>query len=125
MSDSQQTPDSGIQVSFNPQDKGQANLVYILYLVGLLVGLTGIIGVIMAYVAKDQADPVLKSHYDHQIAIFWKGFVYLLVGTILSFVLIGIFVLLWWAIWMIINVVRGMQTLSRGEPMAKSAGWGL
>mgnify|MGYP003118936779 CR=1 FL=1 len=116
--------ESGTTVSVNPDDRGNANLIYILYLLSLVVGITGLVGVIMAYLAKDKAPDWLKSHYVNQIHIFWKGLAYVVVGTLLTFVLIGILVLLWALIWYIIQVVKGMQALSRGETV-KPAGWGL
>ena len=125
MSTEGNSPDSGVNVSVNPDDRGNANLIYILYLVGLVVGITGLVGVIMAYIGKDQAPEWLKTHYVNQIHIFWKGFAYFFVGFLLSFILIGFLVLLWALVWYIIQVVRGMQALSRGQAMAKPAGWGL
>ncbi|MEM9738255.1 MAG: DUF4870 domain-containing protein [Pseudomonadota bacterium] len=113
------------QVSVDPNTQGNANLIYILYLVSIVVGVTGLVGVIMAYIGKDGANPTLTSHYNNQINIFWKGLLYSLIGIILTFVVIGIFVLLAAIIWYIVRCVKGMQALSRGEPIANPGSWGF
>src|SRR4029079_11921361 len=80
-------------------DTSLALTVYVLYIVGYFTGITAIVGVIIAYIQGESADPFLQSHYRFQIRTFWIGFLYLVVGTILSFVIIGIAVLFWWFIW--------------------------
>ena len=116
---------SEIPVSTNPSDKGSANLIYILYLVGLVVGITTIIGLVMAYMGKGDAPEWLKSHYNNQINIFWKVVVLSIVGGLLTVVLVGVLVLLYALIWYIVRVVKGMQALSRGEAIATPGSWGF
>jgi uncharacterized membrane protein len=53
--------------------------VYILYLVGFLTGITVLIGVIIAYLQRDNTDRVSQSHFQFQIStlgfcIFSWGF---------------------------------------------------
>lgn len=100
-----------------------ANIVYILYLVGLLVGVTPIVGVIMAYVNRSTAEPWLQTHYDFQIRTFCIAILYSVVGFILTFVLIGFLVLLWALIWYIVRCVKGMSALGRNEPIADPKSW--
>ena len=100
-----------------------AKLVYILYLVGLVFGITGIIGVIVAYVNKSDAPEWMQSHYRFQIRTFWMGFVYLLVGSILSIVLIGWLVILFWIVWLIIRCVKGLKALEQQQPVENEASW--
>lgn len=111
------------EVSVDPNTKGNANLIYILYLASIVVGVTGIVGVIMAYIGKDGANELLTNHYNNQINIFWKFMLYMVVGMILTMVLIGILVLLAGLVWYIIRCVQGMQALSRGEKVANPASW--
>jgi len=113
------------QISVDPNTQGNANLIYILYLVSIAVGLTALVGVIMAYIGKDGASPTLNSHYDNQINIFWKGLLYSLIGLVLTFVIIGIVVLLATLIWYIVRCVKGMQAQSRGEPVPNPGSWGF
>lgn len=123
MSEQQPGPSGGPSISTNPGDGGNANLIYILYLAGLVVGITSIIGVVMAYMAKDAAPDWLKSHYHNQINIFWKGLVYVIVGSLLSIVLIGFLVLLFALIWYIVRIVKGMQAVSKGEAYPNPSSW--
>lgn len=113
------------QLSVDPNTRGNANLIYILYLVGLVVGITGIVGVIMAYLGKGKGDAILDTHYNNQINIFWKFFLYAVIGMILSIVLIGILILLAAVVWYIIRVVKGMQALSSGQPIENPGSWML
>ena len=126
MSEQQPAPDGGPSISTNPGDGGNANLIYILYLAGLLTGgLTALIGVIMAYMAKDAAPDWLKSHYRNQIHIFWKGLVYVIAGSLLALVLVGFLILLFALIWYIVRIVKGMQAVSKGEAYPNPSSWGF
>ena len=111
------------QISVDPNTKGNANLIYILYLVGIVIGITPIIGVIMAYMGKGQGDPVLESHYNNQVNIFWKGLLYSVIGAVLTVVLIGILILLAALIWYIVRSIKGMQALSAGQPIENPGSW--
>jgi len=103
--------------------EGTAQLVYILYLAGIVVGITGIVGVVMAYVNKGDAPEWLKSHYQFQIRTFWMGLMYFVLGAILMFVLVGYLVFLFWIVWLIVRCVKGMQYLSKKEAHPNPTGW--
>lgn len=103
--------------------EGTAKIVYVLYMVGVVFGITGIIGVIMAYVNKTDAPEWLKSHYQFQIRTFWIGALYLFFGTILSMVIIGWFVLLFWVVWLIVRCVKGMKSLDSKVAHPDPTGW--
>ncbi|MEO1136770.1 MAG: DUF4870 domain-containing protein [Pseudomonadota bacterium] len=96
-----------------------------LYLVAVVTGITAVVGVIMAYMAKDDAPDWLRSHYRNQIHIFWKGLVYSLVGLVLTFVVIGLLVWLAAFIWYVVRVVKGMQALSKREAYPNPDSWGF
>ena len=110
-------------VQEKPTTEGTAKIVYILYLFGLVVGVTGIIGVVMAYINRDDAPEWLKSHYQFQIRTFWIGFLYTLIGIILSYVLIGILVLFFFVIWLIVRCVKGIKFLDQKEAPPNPTGW--
>ena len=100
-----------------------ANIIYILYLAAFVVGVTSIVGVVMAYMNKDTAPEWLKSHYQYQIRTFWIGMLYIGVGIITTFVMIGFLVLLAWAVWYIIRCVKGMKQISLGAPVPNATTW--
>ena len=103
--------------------EGTAKIVYILYLVGIIFGIAGIIGVVMAYFNRSDAPDWLKSHYQFQIRTFWIGALYMLIGIILTFVLIGYLVLLFWVVWLIVRCVKGMKSLGQKEEHPNPTGW--
>ena len=79
-----------------PEGQGNAKVIYILYLIGLVVGLTAIVGLVMAYVYRGEGPDWVDAHYRFQIRTFWIGLLYIVVGTALSAVLVGYLILLFW-----------------------------
>ena len=106
-----------------PSSEGTAKVVYILYLVGIIFCLTGIIGVVMAYINKREAPDWLQTHYQFQIRTFWIELLYVLIGMILSIILIGYLVLLFWVVWLVIRCVKGMKSLDQKEAHPDPASW--
>lgn len=107
----------------SPPTLSNAKVIYILYLISVVVGLTGLIGVIMAYVYRQDAPEWLQSHYRFQIRTFWIGLLYVTVGVLLTTVLVGFLVLLFWLVWLILRCVKGMQQLERNEPVSDVMTW--
>jgi uncharacterized membrane protein len=100
-----------------------ALIVYILYFIGYFTGITALIGVIIAHVQNGGPDPVLNSHYQFQIRTFWIGLLYLVIGSILTMVLIGFAILLWWVIWSLVRCVKGVLALNENRPIPNPASW--
>jgi uncharacterized membrane protein len=108
---------------FDPQDGAAANLVYILYLVGLFVPLTPIVGVIIAYVNRGDGPQWLQTHYHFQIRTFWIGMLYGFIGLLTFIVVIGVFFLGFVLVWWIVRCVKGMQAISNGIPYERPKSW--
>ena len=54
---------------------------YVLYLVGFIVGLTAIIGVVIAYIKKsDAVGTIWESHFNNLILVFWVMFAAFIAG---------------------------------------------
>src|SRR4051794_34155120 len=62
-----------VNASGNPAEGDTAKLIYILYLASLIVGVTAIVGLIMAYVNRGGAPEWVETHYRLQIRTFWIG----------------------------------------------------
>jgi uncharacterized membrane protein len=109
------------------EETGQANIIYILYLVGLVTfGLVGVIGVIMAYSSKSTAGPLLTSHYNNQINLFWKMLVYSLASAVLVFALgLGLLTGLVATVWFVIRCVKGIEALGARREIANPGSWWL
>jgi uncharacterized membrane protein len=100
-----------------------AKLVYVLYLVSLLFGVTSLVGVVMAYVNVGDAPEPLKSHYRFQIRTFWIGILYAVVGMLLLLVAVGGLVLAFLVVWMVVRCVKGLKYLERREPYPNASTW--
>jgi uncharacterized membrane protein len=102
---------------------GTVMVVYVLYLVGLLVGITSLVGVIMAYVYKGGGPDWAESHYRLQIRTFWIGLLYGVIGIALAFFVIGWFVLLFTVVWLIIRCVRGLKFAATTQAYPTPGSW--
>ncbi len=100
-----------------------AKIIYILYLVSLVLGVTALVGLVMAYVNVGDAPDPLRSHYRFQIRTFWIGLLYGVAGAILAVVGVGALVLVFVAVWLIVRCVKGLKFLGRREPYPKVATW--
>lgn len=98
------------------QDK-TALYVYYLYLAGIFLPFTGLIGLIMAYVNKGK-DPVIDSYYSHQIRTFWWGLLWMVIGGITAVFVIGYLILIGWMVWLIMRCVKGIQAFNAGVAIA-------
>jgi len=100
-----------------------ANVVYILYLVGLILSITALVGLIMAYVNREGAPEWVRTHYRFQIRTFWIGLLILVVGGVTTVIFVGFLVLAFWMIWVILRCVKGMQALGLGQPYPNPGTW--
>jgi uncharacterized membrane protein len=113
---------SGGEGWFSP---GRLNVqvVYCLYLVSFVVGLTGIVGLIMAYVNRSKGEPWVDTHYTYAIRTFWIGLLYALISSILMVAFIGVILIFGVVIWIVVRCVIGLQKASAGEPIARPESW--
>lgn len=102
---------------------GMARAVYILYLISLVIPLTGLAGVIIAYVYQGRESGWLASHFRYQIRTFWIGLLYSLIGFLSIFVLIGYLILLFVLVWLIVRCVKGMQALDQQAEVENIESW--
>ena len=98
-------------------------VVYLLYLISLLAGVTALVGLVMAYINRGNGPAWTTSHYTYQIRTIWVGLLYSLLGALLALVAVGFLVLGFVAVWFIVRCVRGLQYAAREEPMPEPATW--
>jgi uncharacterized membrane protein len=98
-----------------------ALVIYILYLIP--IGITHIVGLVMAYVARDTAPEWLRSHYTLQIRTFWIGLLYFAIAGVLCVVLIGFALLPVVAVWFIVRCALGLVRLSQRQPYPNPQSW--
>jgi uncharacterized membrane protein len=108
----------------NPAEIDTAKIIYVLYLVGWVIPvIPPIIGLIMAYINRDDAPVWVQSHYQLQIRTFWIGVVYFIISLLTTMILIGWFVLFLMVIWWIIRCVKGLKALFDGVPYPNATTW--
>jgi uncharacterized membrane protein len=104
-------------------ERQMALIIYILYLVPL--GVTHVVGVILAYVARDSAPPWLWTHYTYLIRSFWMGLLYFLAACVLCVLLIGFALLPLVFLWFVVRCAVGLIRLFRGEPIPHPETWAV
>jgi uncharacterized membrane protein len=98
--------------------KTVATVVYALQVAGFFVGLTWIVAIVIDYVKKDDARGTwLESHFSWQIRTFWWGLLWGVIGVITFFIIVGWFILVAAAIWIIYRIVKGWLNLAEGKPV--------
>jgi uncharacterized membrane protein len=99
-------------------------LVYILYLASVVVGITVLVGLVMAYLNRGEAHGTwAESHYTYQIRTFWIGLLYFLVSMLLMVLGIGFLLIVAVVIWAIVRCVRGLQWAASGDPVPNPQSW--
>ncbi|MCA0974981.1 hypothetical protein LCL99_10880 [Halomonas denitrificans] len=96
---------------------------YALLLANLVTGFTAVISVVIAYVYKGKGPAWLDQHYRYQIRTFWIGLVYAVVASLLTFVLIGLPLLLALAVWLIVRCVKGFKALQEKRAPDNLESW--
>lgn len=108
------------------QGEGAAMVVYLLLLASpLFGGITGLIGVVVAYVYRDEAPEWLQSHYTLQIRTFWMSALIGIVGALLLFIMIGYLIFLVWLIWFLVRCIKGIRLLNMKRPYPTPQSWGF
>jgi uncharacterized membrane protein len=112
-------------------------VVYALYLIGLVNGLTILVGLIIAYANRDGAGPRAESHYIFQIRTFWTAIALWVIGAVLifwgiplSFILVGVPLLVVGGlifgcvhIWFALRCILGAVYLARDEAYPRPRTW--
>jgi uncharacterized membrane protein len=101
----------------------KAKLIYILLFLSPFTIVTGIVGVVMAYMSRDKSSDWLQTHYENQINIFWKGALYLLISYALCFVLIGLLLVPISFLWIWFRAAIGFRALLDDEYIDDPKSW--
>ena len=118
-----------MQEEFSPQPslEKQRNLMYLLYgLFGLGMifgGLPTLIGVILAYIRRDELlHTYYHDHINYLIRTFWGVVIGMLIGGLLTFIFIGVLIIWAAGIWYIFRVVYGFIKLMDNQSVTPT-GW--
>lgn len=98
-------------------------IIYVLYLLNLIVPITSVVGVVMAYINRGDAVEFMKTHYRFQIRTFWIGLLYGIVGALLTAILIGWLILIFTLVWFIVRCVIGIKYLNKHQAVPDPSSW--
>lgn len=105
-------------------DPMMVHLVYGLYAASFVMGVTALVGVIVAYVKRPEAlGSWQATHFTYQIRTFWIALVASVVAFLTMFIGIGFVILSLAAIWMIWRIVRGWVRLAQYRAIEQPEGW--
>jgi uncharacterized membrane protein len=96
--------------------KESVQIVWGLYLGSFLLPLLMIAGLVVAYIKRGETtEPGPLSHYNRQIKLFWMSLIGMFIGLVLLLIVIGYFVLIGVAIWVLVVSIIGMVKASEGK----------
>lgn len=122
MDNKNQTP-SGDMGGWMQPGANNVKLVYLLYLIGFVIGISSLVGIVFAYVNRGQSEDWIETHYTYLIRTFWIGLLYFLIAGLLAMLIIGFFLIFASAVWVIVRCVIGLQKASKGEAVANPQSW--
>lgn len=115
------------EFSLQPNNENHRKIMFITYgLFGLGMifgGIPTIAGVVLAYVKRSEM--TFTFYHDHMnflIRTFWGGVIGMVLGVILSFIFVGIFVIWAVGIWYIFRIIYGFIKLLDNQSVT-TTGW--
>ena len=117
-------PSSAVNKSSGGTDLRQYTMIiYILYMAAILVGVTSIVGVIMAYIKRaDFAGTEYADHITYLIRTFWISLIGYLIGAVLSVIGVGLIIIIAVGIWYIYRSIAGFIKFNDNKPI-NAMGW--
>lgn len=108
-------------ISLSPAATNQSKTLG--YVAGSLMILLAPAGVILSYIDRGNASPLLASHYNYLIGTFWKCMLMMIISFVLSFVVIGLFLSFATSILYLARCVKSIVYLHRDQPIANPTTW--
>lgn len=99
-------------------EMNRPTIISLLYLSSLILGVTAIVGVVLAYVWKGEPhEEWMESHYTYLIRTFWIGLVGGVISVLLMVVLIGFLLIMAVSVLVIVRCVLALVNAQRRQPM--------
>lgn len=95
------------------------NIINLLYLLSFATAFSGIVGLVLCYVWRNDpgTEDWEQSHLQYQIRTFWFGLLGFVIGLLLMIVLIGFFIWIAVAVWTVVRCVMSFTQAQKGLPM--------
>ena len=107
----------------NSEVKNYVFIAYVTYALGLFIWFTPVVGVILAFIKRDEAQgSIYASHIDYLIKTFWVSLIGMVLGMLTILILIGWLILAATGVWLIYRVVVGLIKLNEDKPVSNQ-GW--
>ena len=105
-------------------DLNRPTIISLLYISSMVLGVTGLVGVVLAFVWKGEAHADWEaSHYQYLINTFWIGLASAIVGVILAIVLIGFLIIFAGMALVIVRSVMSLINAQKQQPMPNPGSW--
>jgi uncharacterized membrane protein len=103
--------------------KTNGHIAYGLFAASLLVGITGLVGIVFCYLKRSAFEGALwQSHMTWLIRTFWISFIGALASMLLMFVAIGFLTILTVVVWFIYRIVKGWILWNDDKPIEAPEG---
>jgi uncharacterized membrane protein len=84
-------------------------IISLLYICGLVTGITGLVGIVLAYVWRNEAHEAWEAtHYTYLIRTFWIALAASVVGVITAIIGIGILLMIAVTVWVVVRSILSL-----------------
>ena len=105
-------------------DLNHPTIVSLLYLSSFVLFITGIVGLVLAYVWRSEEHEGWEtSHFTYHIRTFWIGLLGMAISALLMILLVGFLLVLAVAVWVIVRSVLALVNAQKKEPMPNPETW--
>ncbi len=112
------TPPPQSQPTGNSFDFNNPTIISLLYLSSAILGITAIIGVVLAYVWRGEDHPEWQSsHYQYLINTFWIGLIGGVISVVLMLLLVGFLLIVAVAVLVIVRCILSLINAQKQQPM--------
>jgi uncharacterized membrane protein len=93
-------------------------VVYILYAVSCLIGVTALVAIIINYIKREDVQgTIYQSHFTWQIRTFWWTLGWFVLGAFTAMLFVGFLIMAVAAVWTIYRLVKGWLYWNDHKPL--------
>jgi uncharacterized membrane protein len=118
------TVGSGPGAATTSFDLNHPTIISLLYLSSVILGVTALVGLVLAYVWKGETHAEWEtSDYEYLIRTFWLGLVGMIVSIVLMIVLIGFLLMVAVGVLVVVRCVLSLINAQKQMPMPNPQTW--